>query len=56
MGGLPPLVKAVLLFILSGCLGAGEGKIAKIYYVTFITIALVISVSTDFFREITCDL
>ena len=46
----------VSLLSFRGSFGPAEGRIAKIYYVTFITVALVISVSTDFFREISCDL
>lgn len=44
------------MILSSGVLGEGERKIAKLSYVGFLLVSLVLSILTDFYRDVQCDL
>jgi len=46
----------VIVIIQKGVFRKGQGKFSRIYYISFVIIACLLAVSTDFFYEISCDL
>lgn len=44
------------MWVCSGVLGVFEERVAKISYVGFLLVSLGLSILTDFYRDVQCDL